>query len=402
VIESDPPRLSLAGMRCHNLDNLAVEIPLQRLVCLTGVSGSGKTTLARDILLPALQERLQLAETAPVSEANGESDSDTDVPESSSTSTLTLRGADKLRGVILIDQAALGKTPRSNPAVYIGAFDHIRDLFAHTDLARQRGLNSSAFSFNSGQGQCERCRGAGFEKIEMQFLSDVFIRCAECNGRRYRPHILEIKLAGSFSRPGAVSEEIRVEWSIADLLEATVDDALLLLISYYHLPAGRRALEGLKLLQEVGLGYLRLGQPVTTLSGGECQRLKLVKHLAEFAASERAQFKPTLLIFDEPTTGLHFEDVRILLQVFQRIVDAGHSLLVIEHNLDVIRAADWVIDLGPEGGAAGGQLVAQGTPEIIAACQASHTGAALRSGDPKLYAPLASRRKPRKAIGCPS
>jgi excinuclease ABC subunit A len=237
------------------------------------------------------------------------------------------------------------------PAVYTGAFEHIRDLFAQTELARQRGLKSSAFSFNSAQGQCERCRGAGFEKIEMQFLSDVFIRCPDCNGGRYRSHILEVKLAPR-------------DWSIADFLQATVDDAVEVLLTHFQAPAARHALESLRLLQEVGLGYLRLGQPINTLSGGESQRLKLVSHLAEFAHSDTSQ--PTLFIFDEPTTGLHFEDIRVLLKVFQRLVDAGHSLLVIEHNLEVLKSADWLIDLGPDGGEGGGRIVAAGTPEKLA------------------------------------
>jgi len=275
------------------------------------------------------------------------------------------------------------KTPRSNPAVYIGAFDDIRELFAQTEPAKQRGLNASAFSFNSAQGQCERCRGAGFEKIEMQFLSDVFISCPECRGRRYRPHILDVKI----SPPNSA-----LNWSIADVLDATVDEAVVFLSDFPDSRPAQRAVSSLKLLQEVGLGYLRLGQPVNTLSGGESQRLKLVRHLADTEATRTSvpgrdtnlsPAKSTLFLFDEPTTGLHFDDVRVLLQVFQRLVDAGHSVVIIEHNLDVIKSADWVIDLGPEAGDQGGQIIAEGTPEQTAAHPASHTGQALKEVLPK-------------------
>ena len=339
------PRLTVSGANRHNLKNLTVEIPLNRFVCLTGVSGSGKTTFAREVLLPALEIPANLD----------------DEEQALPNGDVSIQGIEQVGQVVLVDQSPLGRTPRSNPAVYTGAFDDIRELFAQTDLARQRGLNASAFSFNSGQGQCERCRGAGFEKIEMQFLSDVFIRCPDCNGRRYRAHILEVKLQ---------------EWSIADVLDGSVDEVIDRLLPFIHMPAGRRALQALTLLQETGLGYLRLGQPINTLSGGEAQRLKLASHLAEFARKEN---RPTLFVFDEPTTGLHFEDVRILLKVFQRLVDAGHSLLVIEHNLDVIKSADWIIDLGPEAGERGGHIVAQGTAAQVAACAGSHTGQALKA-----------------------
>jgi excinuclease ABC subunit A len=389
--QSPSPRrtLRLTGAQRHNLKHLAVDIPLNRFVCLTGVSGSGKTTLAREVLLPALQTRLRSAPAnsephAAVPEKL-EDAGDPPAPSALRAPGLALDGAEHVGRAVLVDQSALGKTPRSNPAVYLGAFDDIRELFARSDLARRRGLTASAFSFNSSQGQCERCRGAGFEKVEMQFLSDVYLRCPDCNGRRYRPHILEIKLRAT-PPPGAGSARMAKprpqnrtrEWSIADLLEATVDEAILVFLSFIHTPPGRRALRSLNLLQEVGLGYVRLGQPLNTLSGGESQRLKLAGHLAEFAHADAADSKPTLFLFDEPTTGLHFEDVRVLLKVFQRLVDAGHSVLVIEHNLDVIRSADWLIDLGPEGGEEGGRLVAQGTPEQVAACATSHTGRALR------------------------
>jgi excinuclease ABC subunit A len=382
------PTLELTDAALHNLKNLSVEIPLERFVCITGVSGSGKTTLVREVLLPALAEELKSdLPSAKASDRFGQNIADESNGEQDDISNPRcgkIKGAQHLTSVVLVDQSILGKTPRSNPAVYIGAFEHIRDLFAQSDLARRRGLNSSAFSFNSSQGQCERCRGAGFEKIEMQFLSDVYIRCPDCDGRRYRPHILEIKLgAGSAGQ---------LSWSIADLLDATVDEAIQFLDAFAESRPARRASQNLRLLQETGLGYLKLGQPINTLSGGESQRLKLVKHLADslFLESPRqtgkADLNPSksaraprmLFLFDEPTTGLHFDDVRILLKVFQRLVDAGHSLIVIEHNLDVIRSADWVIDLGPEAGDLGGHIVTQGTPEQVSLCGASHTGMALR------------------------
>ena len=387
--------IHLSGARVHNLKNLSVQIPLARFVCVTGVSGSGKTTLVREILLPALAERLggdmaTVKASARLSDESNEQGEDQDGSADQAATSVGIDGWETLGSVVLVDQTTLGKTPRSNPAVYTGAFDDIRELFAQSDLAKQRGLNASSFSFNSSQGQCERCRGAGFEKVEMQFLSDVFIRCPDCDGRRYRSHILEIKirpeqkkgLTGSRQRPPALS--------IADMLDATVDEAVEFLQAFPESRPARRATDRLKLLQETGLGYLKLGQPINTLSGGESQRLKLVKHLAESNAVTDTttvqeaqgepdfQFVPTLFLFDEPTTGLHFDDVRVLLKVFHRLVDAGHSVVVIEHNLDVIQSADWIIDLGPEAGDLGGQLVAQGTPEQIAQCQDSHTGRALR------------------------
>ncbi|MFN7139863.1 MAG: excinuclease ABC subunit A, partial [Limisphaerales bacterium] len=257
-------------------------------------------------------------------------------------------------------------------AVYIGAFDDIREIFAHSELAKQRGLNASAFSFNSGQGQCERCRGAGFEKIEMQFLSDVFIRCPDCDGRRYRSHILEIKIGGKIQGGEAV------QWSIADLLEASGDQAIHFIQSLPSTRHTQHAIRALQLLQEVGLGYLRLGQPINTLSGGESQRLKLVSHLAEFGR-QQASRKPTLFLFDEPTTGLHFDDVRILTAALQKLVAAGNSVVVIEHNLELIKCADWILDLGPDAGDRGGEVVATGTPETVSANNQSHTGRALAS-----------------------
>ena len=385
------PTLKLDHATRHNLKDVSVEIPLGRFVCVTGVSGSGKTTLVREVLLPVLEAKLRTQaanlKCAKASERIEDEDEKGDEDEQGESRNTergtTLTGFENVSRAVLVDQSALGKTPRSNPAVYIGAFDDIREVFAQSQVAKQRGLNASAFSFNSAQGQCERCRGAGFEKIEMQFLSDVFIRCPECDGRRYRPHILEVKVRGT-----------EKAWSIADVLEATVDEAFEFLRDFPEMRSAVRAAERVKLLQEVGLGYLRLGQPINTLSGGESQRLKLVRHLAEATQSgtgvspvsnlqneengDRQDACPTLFLFDEPTTGLHFDDVRVLLKVFQRLVDAGHSVIVIEHNLEVIKSADWVIDLGPGAGDEGGIIVAQGTPEAIAECEESATGKFLR------------------------
>jgi excinuclease ABC subunit A len=409
------PSLKIANATRHNLNNLSVEIPLGRLVAITGVSGSGKSTLVRDILLPALQAKLQ-SQNANITKASDRLDSDKDSnADEDDTSILhppssILTGFESLAQVVLVDQSALGKTPRSNPAVYIGAFDDIREVFAQSEVAKQRGLNASAFSFNSAVGQCEKCRGAGFEKIEMQFLSDIFIRCPDCNGRRYRQHILQVKIESRKSKVEGQTAPTRpstfdlrpstLQWSIGDLLEATVDEVIGFLAGFPDSKPAQRAVASLQLLQEVGLGYLRLGQPINTLSGGESQRLKLVRHLAEATQSPVAadvsplKSKPsssqsrltsaaTLFLFDEPTTGLHFDDVRVLLQVFQRLVDAGHSVIVIEHNLDVIKCADWVIDLGPEAGDRGGKTVAQGTPEVVAACPNSHTGCFLKTVLPR-------------------
>ena len=393
------PLLEISGACIHNLKNLSIALPLERLVCITGVSGSGKTTLIRDVLLPALDKKFRAPAPVGADAADAETDDDSALSETeSATDSAQIRGWEHLGRAVLVDQSPIGRTPRSNPAVYTGAFEDIRELFAQSEMARQRGLNSSAFSFNSAQGQCERCRGAGFEKIEMQFLSDVFVRCPDCNGRRYRGHILEINVAGK---------------SIADLLDSTLDETVAFL-GTFDSPAARRASNALALLQEVGLGYLRLGQPINTLSGGESQRLKLARHVAESsphpsqappAASAAARDKtvpaqkPTLFLFDEPTTGLHFEDIRILLKVFQRLVDAGHSVVIIEHNLDVIKSSDWLVDLGPGAGAHGGTLVAAGTPEDIALCAESQTGAALQ----KIMKPPARKRnRPRTLRSVPA
>jgi excinuclease ABC subunit A len=384
------PILTVQRARRHNLKDLTVGIPLRRFVCITGVSGSGKTTLVREVLLPRLNARFAAkppSPSGPELEADSEPDAEVLSAGESDLGSEQIAGWEHLGRVVLVDQSSLGKTPRSNPAVYIGAFEPIRELFAQSESARQRGLNASAFSFNSAQGQCELCRGAGFEKIEMQFLSDVFVRCPACNGRRYRQHILEVTLAppSTIELEGAKATRTRSpavgrrrEWSIADLLDATVDECVTFLSSFGDSRPATRALERLRLLQDVGLGYLRLGQPINTLSGGESQRLKLVSYLADFTAAQQREEKPTLFLFDEPTTGLHFADVEVLVQVFQRLVDQGHSVIVVEHNLDLIKCADWVIDLGPEAGESGGRLVAQGTPEDLAACAHSYTGQSLR------------------------
>ena len=393
-----PTILRIENASAHNLQNVSVEIPLGRFVCLTGVSGSGKTTLAREVLFPLLEQKLGTGLAAAVTSGDEQAEQD---PEAAECPACTITGYESLSSVVLVDQSSLGRTPRSNPAVYVGAFEPIRELFAMTDEAKQRGLNASAFSFNSGQGHCEKCKGAGFEKIEMQFLSDVFIRCAECDGRRYREHILEVKLASKpvISRsvisesviskagsppPSLITDPLITDslaWSIGDFLEATIDDGVNFLRGLPDSRHQRRALNALKLLQEVGLGYLRAGQPINTLSGGESQRLKLVSHLAESfeqtGAGEKRNGQSKLFVFDEPTTGLHFDDVRVLVEVFQRLVDEGHSLLVIEHNLELIRCADWIIDLGPDAGDRGGEIVAQGTPTDIAANHLSFTGVAL-------------------------
>ena len=347
------PRLVLEGAREHNLRDLSIEIPLQRLVCVTGVSGSGKSTLVQNVLLPALLK----AKGRPT-EAPGAHD--------------RLLGDDWLADVVFVDQSPIGKTARSNPVSYVGAFDAIRKRFAAAPLARERGYTAGTFSFNSGEGRCASCGGNGFEHVEMQFLSDVYLRCPDCDGRRYRAETLEVTLPGR-AGGGALS--------IADVLELTVSQAL---ARFADDPEIRTKLQP---LADVGLDYLRLGQPVPTLSGGESQRLKLAGFLAEAASQgltretgggfARAGRKGTLFLFDEPTTGLHFEDVARLLRALRKLLAAGHSLVVVEHNLDLIGAADWVIDLGPEGGDRGGRVVATATPADLAMNPDSHTGQAL-------------------------
>jgi excinuclease ABC subunit A len=339
-VKPEDPKLEILGATEHNLGDIDVAIPLNRLVCITGVSGSGKSTLVQDVLYPAL-----LKHRGKPTEAAG--------------AHKGLTGADLVGDVVMVDQTPIGRTTRSNPASYVGAFDAIRDLFAKSPMAKERAYKPGMFSFNSGDGRCPTCGGNGFEHVEMQFLSDVYLRCPDCDGRRYRPELLEVTIAPD-GEPAK---------SIADVLDLTVSQA----VDYFA--NAPEVLRRLKPLADVGLEYLRLGQPVPTLSGGEAQRLKLAGHLTHV---EGAAKKGTLFLFDEPTTGLHFDDIAKLLRSFRRLVEAGNSLLVIEHNLDVIAAADWIIDLGPEGGEAGGEVVFVGTPEQIRRDARSHTGVALK------------------------
>jgi excinuclease ABC subunit A len=334
--------IKITGARQHNLKNIDVDLPLGVFTCVTGVSGSGKSTLIRDVLY----RNLLVAK----GQRNGE--------EVGACKTIT--GAHRIREVMMVDQSPLARTPRSTPILYLGLFDRVRELFAAQPEAMAQGLAAGAFSFNSGNGRCERCSGTGYEKIEMQFLSDLFVRCAECEGKRFQPHVLKVRLHGK---------------SIHDVLELTVSEAIRFFAQLGN-KCGAEISTGLKVLEEVGLGYLRLGQPLNTLSGGESQRLKLVGHLRE--AENTQETISNLFIFDEPTTGLHFDDVATLLRLFQRLVDRGHSIVVIEHNLEVMKCADWIIDLGPEAGDAGGEVVAAGTPEQIAKVEQSHTGKFLR------------------------
>jgi excinuclease ABC subunit A len=343
AVLASTPKLILQGARQHNLQNISVEIPLQRLVCVTGVSGSGKSSLVQDVLVPALARHF-----GKPCETPGLHDQ--------------LLGADYLSDMVFVDQSPVGKTARSNPASYVGAFDEIRKLFAQAPLAIERGYGPGMFSFNAGNGRCATCGGSGFEHVEMQFLSDVYLRCPDCDGRRYRPEILQVKIERPLPDTQAHS------MSVADVLDLTVSQA----IAHFH--QDRDVLRVLQPLVEVGLSYVKLGQSVPTLSGGEAQRLKLASHLAGTTAVAK---KGTLFLFDEPTTGLHFDDIAKLMRAFAKLLEAGHSLVVIEHNLDVIRAADWLIDLGPEGGEAGGQVVCVGTPKAVQQHPQSHTGQAL-------------------------
>jgi excinuclease ABC subunit A len=353
-VQADGPKLVLTGARAHNLRRIDVAIPLGHLVAVTGVSGSGKSTLIQDVLHPAL-----LKHFGRPTESAGEHN--------------TLEGLAHIADVVMVDQSPIGKSARSNPVTHVGAFDPMRELFALQAEAKQRGYTAGTFSFNAGKGRCATCGGTGFEHVEMQFLSDVYLRCPDCDGTRYRAEVREIRLDGR---------------SISDVLAMTVRDALDWLRDLADLEKALRrhadaAIAGLQALVDVGLDYLALGQPVPTLSGGEAQRLKLAGFLAETSATRKG--KPEkgkadggkLFLLDEPTTGLHFDDIARLLGAFSKLLDAGHTVLVIEHNLDVIAAADWLIDLGPEAGEDGGALVFAGTPAQITGCSASHTGRAL-------------------------
>jgi excinuclease ABC subunit A len=338
--------IEIRGATQHNLRGIDVRVPLGVLTCVTGVSGSGKSTLVNDVLYKAVANRLHRARQRPGAHR-------------------TVSGIDALDKIIAVDQSPIGRTPRSNPATYTGLFDVIRDLFSKTVEARARGYKPGRFSFNVKGGRCEVCRGDGQIRIEMHFLPDVYVPCEQCHGRRYNRETLEVRFKGK---------------TIADVLDMPVEEAL----SFFeHIPTIRRRLQT---LADVGLGYVRLGQPATTLSGGEAQRVKLATELSKIATGR------TLYILDEPTTGLHFADVQRLLDVLHRLVDAGNSVVVIEHNLDVIKNADRIIDLGPEGGDAGGEVVATGTPEEVAATADSHTGRFL---EPLVGAPPTVRRRRR-------
>ena len=346
--------IELLGASEHNLKSIDVRIPLQRLVCVTGVSGSGKSTLVHDVLYAALLK------------SKGK-------PTETPGAHRALKGANRIDGVVMVDQSPIGKTTRSNPASYVGAFDEIRQLFAKDKASKARGYTAGTFSFNSGNGRCPTCSGCGFEHVEMQFLSDVYLRCPDCDGRRYRDEILEVKLDGR---------------SIADVLQLTVAEAARFFRKH------EAVLDRLQPLIDVGLEYLRLGQPVPTLSGGEAQRLKLAGHLAD--ADDEGN---KLFLFDEPTTGLHFDDVAKLLRAFRQLLAAGHSMVVIEHNLDVIRSSDWILDLGPEGGDAGGEIVCEGTPADVMTHSTSHTGKALREYEEAFKTPPVVREPRGQYLG---
>jgi excinuclease ABC subunit A len=328
-----PKLLKLRNAAKHNLKNIDVEIPLGLMTCITGVSGSGKSTLVHDCLFEAVKTALHGGDPGP-------------------GAGVIETGTKWITDAVLVDQSAIGRTPRSNPVTYIKAFDHIRDVFASTREAQARGYNSGSFSFNIPGGRCEICQGDGTVTVEMQFLADVELICEECKGTRYKSGVLEVLYKGK---------------NIHQVLQMTVREALLF---FTNVP---KITKKLKVLEEVGLGYLRLGQSATTLSGGEAQRIKLASFLA------RETSEKTLFIFDEPTTGLHFDDINKLLIAFRRLIEAGGSVLIIEHNLDVIKSADWVIDLGPEGGDAGGFVVATGSPEHVMANPASITGQFLKN-----------------------
>jgi len=321
-------KLRLLGATEHNLKNVDVEIPLNTLTCITGVSGSGKSTLVHDVLYAAVKR------------AKGGS-------EKRVGAFRKLEGTEFVTDVVLVDQTPIGRTPRSNPVTYLKAFDPIREIFAATKDAKSRGLTASHFSFNVPGGRCEACQGEGEVRVEMQFLADVFVPCDQCDGRRFKPQVLEVKYRAK---------------NVNQVLDLTVREAL----TFFS--TSPKVLRRLLVLDEIGLGYLRLGQPATTLSGGEAQRIKIASHLSSRTGDR------ILYVLDEPTTGLHFDDIAKLLTAFKKLLEAGHTLVVIEHNLDVLKTADYIIDLGPEGGHEGGRVVATGTPEQIAKAPGSYTG----------------------------
>ena len=357
VSQDDENRLTLTNARENNLKGITVNFPLRGLVTITGVSGSGKSSLVQDVLVPALYK------------AKGKT---TDTPGAYEL----LLGHQNIDDVVFVDQSPIGKSSRSNPASFVGAFDAIRAIYAKSPAAAERGYTAGTFSFNAGNGRCATCSGSGFEHVEMQFLSDVYLRCPDCDGTRFRAEVREIKVN---------------DQSINDVLDLTVSEAL---VFFKDIKGGAEVLRTLQPLADVGLDYVRLGQPVPTLSGGEAQRLKLAGHLAESVDNRPIsglpkRIKPDdakhprgkLFVFDEPTTGLHFEDIAKLLRAFDKLIDAGHSIIVIEHNLDVIAASDWLIDLGPEGGDAGGEVLFEGTADSIRKDKRSHTGKALNDYD---------------------
>jgi excinuclease ABC subunit A len=336
-----PRWVTLTGAREHNLKGADIRVPLGAMTVVTGVSGSGKSTLVHDVLYRALEDKLHGGHSAKqhLGERVGAYDA--------------LTGWEALDDVVLVDQSPIGRTPRSNPVTYVKAWDEVRRLFAEQPLSRQRSYTAGTFSFNSEGGRCEACEGAGHVEVEMVFMADVFVPCDVCGGRRFKADVLEVTVRGR---------------TVYDVLQMTVDEAI------RFFPREEKLGQALWQLQQVGLGYLRLGQPATTLSGGEAQRVKIARELAQSAKGRGKK----LYVMDEPTTGLHLEDIRKLAGVFARLVEQGHTLLLIEHNLDVVKLADWVIDVGPEAGAGGGEIVAMGRPEEVMAEPRSHTGHYLR------------------------
>ncbi|HEY0931307.1 MAG TPA: excinuclease ABC subunit UvrA [Gemmatimonas sp.] len=337
-----PRWLELKGARAHNVHGVDLRIPLGAMTVVTGVSGSGKSTLVHDVLFHALESKL-----------HGEHSAKEHLGETVG-SYATLAGFEHLDDVVLVDQSPIGKSPRSNPVTYVKAFDEVRRLFAESPLSKTKGFAAGHFSFNVAGGRCEHCEGAGAIEVEMVFMADVFVPCDACGGKRFKPEVLEVRVRGK---------------NIADVLELTVDEAI------RFFPREDKLAQALWHVQQVGLGYLRLGQPATTLSGGEAQRLKIARELALTARGEARK----LYVMDEPTTGLHLEDIRRLAQVFERLLSQGHTLLLIEHHLDVIKLADWIVDMGPDGGDGGGRVVAMGRPEEIVQVAASHTGRWLKT-----------------------
>jgi excinuclease ABC subunit A len=352
-LDTDHSAIMILGAGEHNLKDIDVRIPLGRLVCITGVSGSGKSTLVQDVLYNAMRKLKNRPVETPGSHR-------------------AIHGHELIDDVVLVDQSPIGRTTRSNPASYVGALDRIRKLFSEEPLSKQRAYTPGMFSFNSVKGRCNTCGGSGFEHIEMQFLSDVYLRCPDCNGRRYKKEVLDVKLLPSAWAGGRKGEppggsEAK---SIADVLDMTVNEACLF---FSEAPGVLKALEPLR---AVGLDYISLGQPVPTLSGGEAQRLKLAGHLVRSGETLR-KGERLLFLLDEPTTGLHFDDIATLLRALRQLLVSGHSIVVIEHNIDVIRSADWIIDLGPEGGERGGEVVCVGPPHDVARCIQSRTGKVL-------------------------